>query len=264
MDIETKISSCNLYHFTEQFETLKLIIENGIKPSYCLEQFYFYDGATTQIAIPMSCFCDIPFGLSEQHRSIYGKYGISLSKEWGQNNKICPIIYLPEGELKNIIFNIMKTSSKVERQVHSKIDGNNQDVNNTTYILLLDILSSIKDFWFLLMFTKPYSGLFEKKKYSNKDHKFYDEREWRYKPEIGPFSPYNISKYYLTLDEYSNDDFRLECNAKLPFLHFNITDIANIVVRFPHEKEEINKLIIKKFEIDFTDRILISDFTINE
>lgn len=264
MDIDTKISSCNLYHFTEQFNTLKLIIDNGIKPSYCLEQFYFYDEATTQIAIPMSCFCDIPFELSEQHRSIYGKYGISLSKEWGQNNNICPIIYLPDGELKDIIVRLTKMNSKFEGQIQAIIDGNNQNVNNGTYLMFLEMLSSIKDFWYLVMYAKPYIGLFEKKDYKNKDHKFYDEREWRYKPEIGPYSPYNISKYYLTYEEYNNREFRLECNAKLPFLTFKITDLTNIVVRLSYEKEEISELIMRKFGVDFTDKIIVSDFTIDK
>ena len=69
------VNSSSLFHFTRDFETLKQILAEGLRFSYCYEPFgeivakqgwdiVLKVGATTinckGIAIPMICFCDIP------------------------------------------------------------------------------------------------------------------------------------------------------------------------------------------------------------
>jgi len=86
----------NLFHFTKSLDILKLILEHGIQPKYCLEDFEWFKWDTHKyLAYPMSCFCDIPLSRITEHTNFYGNYGIGLSKNWGFKNNLIPVIYSP-------------------------------------------------------------------------------------------------------------------------------------------------------------------------
>lgn len=241
--ITQKISSDNLYHYTNK-ESLISILQNGFKPSYCRELIV---GSSKKIdfAVPMVCFCDIPFELSEDHRKKYNcNYAIGLSKEWRIKNRLNPIMYLNEYSIlwENIsdIFNlIIEMEHKESMEIENKLskDGISYLYNNPPEVAKLkNILFS------MITMMKPYIGI----RYDSKgnslcdNYKFYDEREWRFVLE-------SLPKYIIN----ENGDF--EKIKKQPinnhFLKFNIQDIRHIILNNKDEKNEINELLKSKTPI---------------
>ncbi len=238
-----KISSNNLYHYTNK-EGLKGILRNGFKPSYCKELII---GAkkTIYFAIPMVCFCDIPFELSENHRKNYNSdYAIGLSKEWQIMNRLNSILYLNENSVLwediSEIFNlIVEIDNKKSMEIENKLcDGTSYLYNSPPEVFKLkNILFS------MVSMMKPYIG----KRYDSKGnflcdgYKFYDEREWRFVLEILP-------KYILT--EYNNlDIIKEEKPINNNFLLFNTHDIRHIILRNKSEENEIKEILISEQKI---------------
>lgn len=89
--MKTILSSPHLYHFTQELNTLKLILENGFRFSLLPEKLI--TEFNEQLLFGIS-FCDIPFHNSQAHRNCYGNYAIGLSKSWGIQNKITPVRYI--------------------------------------------------------------------------------------------------------------------------------------------------------------------------
>lgn len=66
-----------LFHYTRNQNIVINILREGLKFSYCREEF----SDDLCLGIPMICFCDIPVGASFEHSSKYGQYAIGLSKD---------------------------------------------------------------------------------------------------------------------------------------------------------------------------------------
>lgn len=242
MDIDTILSTNRLFHYTSSKEKLISILENGFKPRFSLEKLgilkndTFFDfnvnspNITDEFAIPMCCFCDIPLNLVDIHINVYGDYSIGLTKEWGEKQAICPVIYLPNlGETRvlfeNLITNYQKNINTIK----------NKKTNNYLFSEIFNFYDDIID---LIMFVKPYIGFYEKNKYKNENHKFYDEREWRYKPNK------MICKSYMTKQEFNSYNSDNERNKYMDFITFNITDITDIIV--PEIEVNLIRNIIKE------------------
>lgn len=147
------VSSNTLFHFTKEYSTLLEILKSrGFWARYCHEtrtrnekEYDFY--------VPISCFCDIPLYRCKEHIEKYGHYGIGMSKEWAfKNGRICPVFYthdysdfLMKELFKDAIFN--------------------RDFP----------MNGVDDFARSQSILKPYS---------NQDNLYYNEREWRYIPDI--------------------------------------------------------------------------------
>ena len=81
-----------LFHFTKKLTNLQSILQNGLRFSYCFEEF----GDGNGIALPMVCFCDIPLLRTPQHRKRYGNYMIGLTKDFFRQDttfKLNPVMY---------------------------------------------------------------------------------------------------------------------------------------------------------------------------
>jgi hypothetical protein len=105
----SNISSNSLFHFTGKRENLIGILQNNIMPRFSQELVPLsLDVANGRFsgAIPMVCFCDISLGQIRDHLSMYGNYGIGMTKEWGIRMGLNPIIYInPDTLLSGIIGN---------------------------------------------------------------------------------------------------------------------------------------------------------------
>ena len=97
------IKAKSLFHFTQQFETLVAILRNShFKPSTCPEPIDFNSGNFKKDEIGMVsgihpsynmvCFCDMLLTKMSNHNLEYGNYGIGLSKKWGIQKGINPIL----------------------------------------------------------------------------------------------------------------------------------------------------------------------------
>jgi len=186
MEKDTNLSLSKLFHYTYSIDNLLGILKDGFKIKYSLEKLGLFDNEennlTDEFAIPMICFCDIPLNLVKQHISVYGNFAIGLKKEWGEKQAICPIIYLPKyGEtkvlLENAVRNINKNNNKI-REIKNSLTNINQEMT------MIDVINFYDDFIDFTMYVKPYIGNFERKTigFNDPNYKFYDEREWRYKP----------------------------------------------------------------------------------
>ncbi|HDY85818.1 MAG TPA: hypothetical protein ENI26_08065 [Methylophaga aminisulfidivorans] len=156
-----KSKAANLFHFTKSLDILKSILENGIQPKYCLEDFKWQNWDTHKyLAFPISCFCDIPLSRINEHTDFYGSYGIGLSKEWGYRNHLEPVIYTHENsDIKKLVtFMLGMNYNSLTEKGEAEYER-----------LIFKFLSLIK----------PIKG---RMVISNKEYEkeFYHENEWRY------------------------------------------------------------------------------------
>jgi len=156
-----KPKSDNLFHFTKTLDVLKLILKGGICPRYCPEDFEWAGMSNIKnIAYPMSCFCDIPLSRIGEHTNFYGSYGIGLSKDWGLQNKLAPIVYsTQDGSVQKLAKYLFKLGAEAKEP--------NEEMNDVAYRYISMI--------------KPITGkMVVKGEIVEKD--FYQENEWRYVP----------------------------------------------------------------------------------
>jgi hypothetical protein len=213
-----RLSANTLFNFTKKFEYLISKIENKFKPRLVWEN-YKPIGIKVKIAIPMVCFCDIRLSDISAHTAEYGDYGIGLTKEWGIENKLNPVMYITSENsyfvflFKQLVKDIPKTTSEINKEIMN-----------------------------LCSFFKPYSG-YQNKKFRN----FYNEREWRYVP-----TNIDIDKYALVKEDFTQQQKEEENNEKLfkeTNLDFLFEDIKYIILKEKSEKEEVANKIANTFNV---------------
>ncbi len=213
----TTISSNTLFHFTKNKENIISILKKGFKPHLCLENLNFVlsdipneeSSEKLEHAIPMVCFCDIPLSQSKNIMKTYGDYGIGLSKDWGKKNNISPVLYA---------YQESAIVSAIE-QMWVKLFNEGNFANE-----LFD------DIFWIYCFVKEYEGKLwdkEKRKYSNKNTRFYDEREWRFVPNLKYFMAYCLHKREF-LEESLCDKKNRE--LEITVLNFRASDVKYIIV----------------------------------
>lgn len=221
------ISSNTLFHFTNKIEDLINILTNDFRPHFCLEDRNFIPNRidyqeVLEYAIPMVCFCDIPLSLAKNHMENYGNYGIGLSKEWGMRNNISPILYAYKNSA--VTSGIFQMSLRTKKHETEKGEQSDEDL----------IKGVFDDIFWMTCFIKKYKGkLWRNGKYTN-EIRFYDEREWRFVPELSD----NLFKYGLEKSQFFDVSFRNKANSELlerEILHFEPSDIKYIIVASDYE-----------------------------
>jgi hypothetical protein len=224
----TQISSSSLFHFTRRLEYLIDILQNNFKPRYYPELFFLVSRKYTNRAIPMVCFCDIPLSQVIFHTKTYGQYGIGLTKKWAFRNKLNPVLYLQkESNLAISLRNVFTFMRKPE--LFSK------------YKELKDSRDSYRK---VLRYIKNYEGDFQRDGKIMKNVKFYNEREWRYTPEIDE----NV-RFWLKKEEYEDQIIISEANKKVsefPLL-FEPDDIRFIILKYKKEVSTVIGVLKERF-----------------
>ena len=210
--------SNTFFHFTKDLNTLTKIISDGFWPKYCLEdiswqKFNGYDF----FAFPMVCFCDIPITRIDEHVNFYGKYGIGMSREWGEKNGLNPVFYISgNGPAYNAAHSIVRISKKIDDPDESK---NASDI--------------IGDF---VAYVKPTRGLmYVSGKPQEKE--FYQESEWRYLPKSEDIIP------FMPESDFRNKDRLDQCHELTNnhcMLTFKPEDIRYIILE---KDSEIPKMV---------------------
>jgi len=229
------LSANTLFHFTDHIDKLESILVNEFYPNYSLENWDTITGGTFEIGIPMVCFCDIPLSQINNHTNDYGNYALGLTKDWGIKNNICPVLYT---------FHTASTATHI--------------MDLFTHLNRLDIPAKDKALDATLMnlalFMKPYSGKLKKGNRARDGVRFYDEREWRYIPNINEEK--EKIKQYLGPDEFKDTKFKDEQTLKLKSkkISFEPNDIKYIVVESEHEildmYHKINQIKSPKYSSD--------------
>ncbi len=278
------INASSLFHFTRDFETIKKIVENGLRYSYSLEyapkevvqahlaplcpEDVDSNEIDKRVSIPMISFCDIPLTRTMKHMSFYGSYVIGLNKKaiiTKYNKTINPVIYTHSSNLTDFIKLLGAKYSRNENNILERIvmeakkyanlppecfekDENIIRANFKPFIEANFLLS------FILGLIKPVSR-------GNKC--YYDEREWRL------FYPYNAHKRFDWKWGISKKEFELnkiswnnELNSSKDFfIQISEQDvdkyITHIIVRKEDDVDKMIRFILendKLFGCDWKDK----------
>lgn len=223
LEKDTSLSTSHVTHFTREFSNLTNILRAGFRPSICgetpihllhhwkIKAIIDFMGLEStppnQIEIPMVCFCDIPLSLSNEHRSRYGKYAISLNKTWAIINELSPVFYVSNDSANHmILYSIRDKLELLKRGFHAS------ELTEAEMSFIDDLDMSINDLWNNI---KPFCN-------EDSSVKYYDEREWRFIPKS-----YKI--------ESKNDEST--------YLKFVSTDVCQIVVTNLKERKFVRKLL---------------------
>lgn len=169
------VVSSSLIHYTKTIKSLKGIISNGFRYSYCEEKFpkalvnnmknigkkdfvpsnvCTNDNISNVVLIPMISFCDIPLTRSEVHAYKYGFYGVGIDREIARSvySGLMPVQYMADERYQFAMSELSTTLF------------NNKFLNP-------QIINSIK---LLIGTTKAYATIRK-----GKEVVCYEEREWR-------------------------------------------------------------------------------------
>ena len=91
-----RISSDFLFHYKQDINVVKLILEHGFRYSMWDEKVIFRDSVQQNFVV---CFCDILADQADYHKLCYGNIAFVLTKEWGIKNDISPIRYIHKSSL---------------------------------------------------------------------------------------------------------------------------------------------------------------------
>lgn len=206
-----------LFHYTTKIETLKLILETGFWPQYCLEDLSWsiYKKKFPYVAYPMVCFCDIPLSRIQEHIKKYGSFGLGLKKEWAERNGLNPIMYVSLNSEITKSFNLL-----------------NQQANESK-----DIPSAKNTMRYLYSHIKPLNGT----TFDGIERDFYQESEWRYVPNS------NKIEAYIKKEDFSKKEHAANKKTKkYSLLEFTPNDINYIFVKSEKYIPEIIKFIETK------------------
>jgi len=248
--LSVTISSNTLFHFTNGIHPIISILKEGFfRPNLCLEDLSFLK-IEEKVAIPMVSFCDIPLSQTKAHMRVYGSYGIGLSKSWGKKNGVSPVLYTYQGSpLTESLSQCLEwthkryldpegSQSKVPLFPASVARAIRTDPRpGDQYLELWDQLLRIQ------CFIKPYEGPFHRRNQSFPYIRFYDEREWRFVPELAD----DLFKYLLDENEYNNYATRKKANREIQTrsrISFEPADIKYIIIA--REKDILT--MIRKIE----------------
>jgi hypothetical protein len=264
-----------LFHFTKEYQTLERILLEGLRLTYCKEEFF-----DSILGIPMVSFCDIPLSRTNIIREHYGNYVIGFDKEKlltdENNKKFClnPVIYCHSEWLKNGLSSLKTEYEAVMKEIASStqetehsnccvITKDNSAIiagKQANALITKNLSNSI------LGFTKPYIGTLENRKRVT----FYNEREWRLViPEDHFHIDGKLCKWLRNEEEYK--EWRGDRNNDKKFFDASIGNIEIITHLIVEKEAEIPLLVdyiwnldsvMKEEKIDESQRrILISRIT---
>ncbi len=226
------LSSNSVIHYTKSLQSLKSIIrERKFHLAYCTDYIRESNNVETaqfEIAVPMVCFCDIPFTEVSKLTKEYGCYGIGLSKNWAMNNGLNPVLYFDSGSKVTRILNAIEYLSSSIRNYASEESVSHRSEN------------LIEQYKGLLGYIKNYKNISSQVGKIPPDYIFYNEREWRYVPSQNDLNENDLD-LLLQKEEYDNNKELYNNRAKKYSLTFEDDDITYIVV---NKIDEIHNMLV--------------------
>jgi len=236
-NVNATISSNTLFHFTSSIDHIRSILEDEFRPHFSLEDLSCIEPAGMKVAIPMVSFCDIRLSQTRSHMGYYGSYGIGLSKSWGIKNRVSPVLYTYQGSPLTASLNhcIMWAFKKYTDLNHSPY-GNLEKID-----LEKELVQQWERLFRVVCFLKPYEGALQRPGQPSQDVRFYDEREWRFVPELDG----DLFDYVLFEENYSKPTVRSKADQKIQQarIPFEPSDIKYIIVLHHEEILPMIKVI---------------------
>jgi hypothetical protein len=240
------VTSDTLFHFTNELDTLLEILKSNFKSSFCKEHFVIRSASSGFVYIPMVSFCDIPLGQITNHINKYGGYGIGMSKKWGVRNGLNPVMYLSnESTLAHKISAENLSSHFIQSDI---LDIDKEEIREKFNKTRKDLKSFNNSMIYRLMYIKNYQYDLIRKDKVFKDYRFYDEREWRFVPDLKD----------LGLERPHDDEDLFEGKFKKglidkPTLNFEADDIKYLIVKDINDVSPLINEIKKTERLNFTD-----------
>lgn len=230
----------HIFHYLNNFENLLKIIKEGFAPSYCKEVIN-----EVEYYIPMVSFCNIPLRDVDLYMR-YGKYGIGMSLEWALRNSISPVIYIHENTpFKELHTNLLKASffnlTRVKIPNLLKAKAENRD-DNTDYDLYYRNIDEIMNISIpTLQFFKNW-----KTTYKGQELTTYQEREWRFVPEL------EQGTRILTKNQPGYESFMKNLGSKPHLRNLSLSidfiqDLRYVITKDEKQSERVRKTLIGKF-----------------
>lgn len=192
-----------LFHYTRNQNIVINILKEGLKFSYCREEF----SDDLCLGIPMICFCDIPVGASFEHSSKYGQYAIGLSKDKlleKYKEALGPVNYVTSLSSVKAAFQLRNADEVNNNRTKSSITTvNNKLSEEPTNNALMHFLQGIdyhQSFTQAISLMKPYQSIHDGNSQIN-----YDECEWRIVlPEHTKLNDNEHCQWFWTKEEYDS------------------------------------------------------------
>jgi hypothetical protein len=205
------VSTKGVFHYTNSLNNLLNILANGFYPSYCKETMSYGKREYTY-AIPMVSFCDIPLSEINSHVFKYGSYAIGLTREWAQKNRLNPVVYIDQNS--NLAFGIINILDFIFLDWHEWLKEKEFDhFYEHVYKGGINVITSSKNFEGKLL----RNGV-------EKEYTFYNEREWRYIPQIHID---HVTDYPDIIWDEEIDEINKHYTSKPHFKHYGVEIKAN-------------------------------------
>ena len=223
-----------LFHFTDK-AGLFGILESNFRLAYSLERIQCRpitdvmdvapQGYVPELPInrafgaPMVSFCDLRLSELRVHMRDYGNYGIGMSKQWAIESGLNPVYYVSDrAKLLEQFINSMA-------EIFKLVDSINE--LNLPYHRLLNFYRFLKNYE---------APLSRKGKLIRNNHRFANEREWRYVPPVdNDFWSFAPEAMMLDPEQKAALNDRLKSTP----LKFDPKDINYVIVHEDRERDEI-------------------------
>jgi hypothetical protein len=173
----------------------------------------------------MVCFCDIPLSLVYSHMEQYGHYGIGMKQEWGQANGLNPVLYVTSrsrlaGVFNDLLDEIIKTIAK--RRGQQFVIPQIEDWRDSLF-RMFRFIKSLQEVGRISAESTP--------------KKYYNEREWRYVPEL----PQGAIAWLMIPEEDFKEPLISQENEKVlaAKLGFEPKDINYIIIENESERANV-------------------------
>ena len=239
------IKSSSLFHFTQDLNSVKGILANGFRLSFCMEVY----PEKIVIGLPMVCFCDIPLMRTYNHRLIYGNYMIGISKEKLREKwllELNPVLYRSSIYMNKIINEAVEELKKhseeskkiidsISLEIFNKIDKKEKYSvygNDKLEKTFIDNRNKVKFYESLIAYSKLYK---------EGKNTYYDESEWRIVGNNWGETEWIWTSCHEELDEFrKKENKRLWTARDIYYGISSINDITHIIVK---EEKEIDSII---------------------
>jgi hypothetical protein len=243
-----------LFHICKELSTIKNILsDKAFIPSFAREFVNVNNIETPYYWVPMVSFCDFKVSELNLHLQKYGKFGIGVSKDWGIQKGLNPVLYLSQGcplfgDVRQAIIEIDKVHNSLAETPHD-----NEAV--TIYRSLSENLQTILKIY---CYTKNYQGVLDRNEKLTENFRFADDREWRYVPDID-FQLYGCNIQSPTQQQKKDKKARLNETYinKDNFLYFEYSDIKFILVTSESESVDLIKFIENEISLENEIKLLL-------
>ncbi|MFV8354936.1 abortive infection system antitoxin AbiGi family protein [Flavobacterium sp. XS1P32] len=247
MNNEQKLKKTNiLFHSIKKHEDLKRIInDRGFKASYADE---IVDGY--KVKILMVSFSNVAL-LESKSQINYGDFSIGLTREWGQINKLEPVIYTYENsEIGTSFLEIITIAGR-------KLASSATDLDST------DPLSTVFDNCInMTMYLKPIKVINNE----GKEFTAFNDREWRFVHKHGRINPLIFERNFITnelITAFKSKDLKKKPFTNEVVLTFDLSDLKYIIIKEKSQKKEIFELLSTTFSYETVlDAIINGDLEI--